>query len=64
MSAVLRQIARWYNIEVVNEAGISSAKIHGDVERNIPLSKVLANLEKMGNVKFIIEGRKVIVLNS
>ncbi len=63
MSAVLRQLARWYNIEVVNEAGISSAKIHGDVERNIPLSKVLANLEKMGNVKFKIQDRKVIVLN-
>jgi ferric-dicitrate binding protein FerR (iron transport regulator) len=61
MAAVLRQLARWYDVDVVYHGKISNEKLQGDVERNIPLSKVLSNLEIIGKVRFKIEGRTIIV---
>lgn len=61
MQAVMRQLALWYDVEVVYESSAVQGKITGNIERNIPLSKVLSNLEKMVNAKFTIQGKKIIV---
>jgi transmembrane sensor len=61
LPSVLRQLARWYDVEVVYSGKISTGKIQGDLERNIPLSEVLQNLEQMAKVHLKIEGRKIIV---
>jgi transmembrane sensor len=61
MHSVMRQLARWYDVEVVFEGQIPNEKIKGDIQRNIPLSKVLSNLERIGKVNLRMEGRKIIV---
>ncbi|WP_126974501.1 FecR family protein [Gynurincola endophyticus] len=59
---VMRQLERWYNIEVVYEKGIPDIVFWGKMERNLTLSTVLGILER-SEVQFKIEeGRKLIVL--
>lgn len=58
---VMRQLARWYNIEVLITGNISGATITGDVERDIPLSELLSNLSKVTSVRFTTQGRVVTV---
>jgi hypothetical protein len=59
---VMRQLARWYNIEVVYERGIPSRKFYGEIGRNLNLSQVLEGL-KLSGVNFRIEdGKRLIVL--
>ncbi|WP_025765118.1 FecR family protein [Dyadobacter tibetensis] len=59
---LMRQIARWYDMEVVYEGPIQSHEFVGQIERTSSLSKVLQILE-MGGVNFKIEGKKIIVIN-
>lgn len=56
----LRQIARWYNINVVYEGEIPRDKFMGEVERNLSLSQALKIMERAG-LQFTVEGRKLIV---
>jgi hypothetical protein len=57
----MRQIARWYNVEVMYENGIPEGHITGKIPRNTNLSQVLKILQLSG-IHFKIEGKKVIVL--
>lgn len=57
---IMRQAARWYNIEVVYEGTISNEKYIGKVARNTNLSEMMKILELNG-VKYRIEGRKIII---
>jgi transmembrane sensor len=61
IQTVMRQLARWYDVEVEFEGKMPATLFGGEIQRNILLSKVLANLEKNG-VRFRIEGKKIIVL--
>jgi ferric-dicitrate binding protein FerR (iron transport regulator) len=58
--AALRQIARWYNIEIVYEGEVPRDKFMGEVERNLTLSQALKILEHAG-LQFTVQGRKLIV---
>ncbi len=58
---VMRQLARWYDVDVVYEGKVPQQKFGGDIERTLSLSQVLEVLEK-SNVHFKMEGRKIIVL--
>jgi len=57
---IMRQIARWYDVEVVYKDGVPAGRISGDIPRNMSLSKVLEVMELSG-VHFKVEGKKVIV---
>lgn len=61
MESVLQQLARWYDVEVTFHGQISNEKIKGDIQRSLPLSKVLSYLEPIGNVKLKLEGKRIIV---
>jgi transmembrane sensor len=61
LDEVMRQLERWYDIEVVYEKGIPKQEFVGKMGRDLTLSNVLRGLE-MSKVKFRVEGRKVIVL--
>jgi ferric-dicitrate binding protein FerR (iron transport regulator) len=56
----LRQLARWYNIEVVYEGEIPKDKFMGEVGRDLTLSQALKILERAG-LQFKVDGRKLIV---
>ena len=57
---VMRQLARWYNVEVTYEGQINQ-HFTGKIDRNVNISKVLQMLELTEKVHFTIEGRKIIV---
>jgi ferric-dicitrate binding protein FerR (iron transport regulator) len=57
---VMRQLARWYDLEVVYEGEVTNAKFWGDIQRDLPLSETLSFL-KESKVKFEIQGKKVTV---
>jgi transmembrane sensor len=62
LETIMREIARWYDVEIVNEAGNSSKLYGGSISRRKDLRNVLNLLEAGGNNHFKIEGRKVIIL--
>jgi transmembrane sensor len=60
LPAVMRQLSRWYDVEVVYQGAVPGRLFGGEIERNLHLSKVLKILSKMG-VQCTIEGKKLIV---
>jgi len=63
MQTVMRQIARWYNVEVQYEGAVPTEKLDGKVYRNIKLSKVLEILLSPG-ISYKIENRKVTIMSN
>lgn len=61
LDAFLRQVERWYDIDVAYENGIPEIRFWGKMTRDIPLSGLLVVLER-SNVKFRLEGRKLTIL--
>jgi len=61
IDVVMRQLIKWYDIEVVYEGDKPSDKISGDMQRNFTLPQVADALGFMTGLHFRIEGRKLIV---
>ncbi|MNK26568.1 fec operon regulator FecR [compost metagenome] len=61
MRTSMRQIARWYDVEVVYEGNVKDEQFYGKIDRSYTLAEVLKVL-KLGKVNFRIEGRKIIVM--
>lgn len=61
IKTLMRQIARWYDVDVVYEGNVKEEQFYGKIERSYTLSEVLMVLER-GNVHFRIEGKKIIVM--
>jgi len=57
---VMRQLARWYDLDVVYEGKIPTDRFNGKIPRDAMAAQVLATLEK-NQVHFLIEGKKLIV---
>lgn len=57
---IMRQVARWYDVEVVYEGNIPTSHFSGIVNRNNNIAQVL-KIMQAGGVNFKIAGRKVIV---
>jgi hypothetical protein len=58
IASIMRQISRWYDVEISYSDGIPPGRISGDIPRNMNLSKVLEVMELSG-VHFTINGKKV-----
>lgn len=61
--SVMRQISRWYNVDVVYEGGVPNAAINGSVYRNTNASNALKIVKLLG-IPYRIEGRKIIITNT
>jgi hypothetical protein len=59
----MRQIARWYDVEVEYQHISSETQLGGIVSRKEDLRQLLDYFEIAGKVQFTIEGRKIIVSN-
>jgi len=57
---VMRQLSRWYDVEVSYEGPVTERQFGGEMPRGVNLSEVLHILEE-SNVHFRIEGKKLIV---
>lgn len=52
----MHQLARWYDIDIVYDAGIPTSVLNGEMDRDISLKDALDGLNGMG-ARFTIEGR-------
>lgn len=59
--AVMRQLARWYDVDVVYEGKVPDINFGGKIDRGLPLEDVLKFLDK-NQIHFRLDGRKLIVL--
>lgn len=60
LHAIMRQVARWYDIKVVYDSNVKPRRFTASVPRNVNLSKLLEMLKFMG-VNFKIDGQTVVV---
>ena len=61
IQTIMRQLARWYKVQVVFKGKIPARRFAGQVSRNANLSQVLKILE-LSKVHFTVEGDVVTVL--
>ncbi|MEO8584444.1 MAG: FecR family protein [Flavitalea sp.] len=60
LSQVMRQLARWYNLDVLYPKGVPKKEYGGEMGRNLNLEQVLKGLENSG-VHFELKGTSLIV---
>ena len=60
IASIMRQVARWYDMEIVYPEGIPAVRISGDIPRDMNLSKLLEVMALSG-VHCRIEGKRLVV---
>src|SRR5690606_15305993 len=60
LDVLMRQIARWYDVELVYEGNLPQDEFVGDIKRSEDIQKVLRILQD-GGIDIHLEGRKLIV---
>jgi len=60
IDAIMKQVARWYDVEVVFEDRVTE-QLNGSIPRDVSASNLFKILELTGKVHFTIEGKKIIV---
>ena len=60
IQAIMRQLSRWYDIEVVYEGKIPDGEFVGKIRRNANVSEVLRVLE-LNNIHFKIANKKIMI---
>jgi transmembrane sensor len=63
LQTVMKQLCRWYDVEVEYHNSSYNRLFVGEMTRSSRLSDVLKALELAGNLHFGIEGKKVIVMS-
>lgn len=61
IETVMRQLSRWYDVDIEYHGEIKLKKFSGKIQRDLNLSEVLEGLKETG-IHFQIEGKKLIVL--
>lgn len=62
IETVMRQLSRWYDVDIVFKGKRRFDPLYADIPRNSRLSDVLDALELSGGAKFIIEGKRIVVM--
>ena len=63
LKSIMRKVARWYDVEVIYKGEFDNMKFGGLISRSKNISSVLGIMEETGSVRFVIEGKRVTVLN-
>ncbi|MEP7374611.1 MAG: FecR domain-containing protein [Chitinophagaceae bacterium] len=61
IKTLMRQLIRWYDVEVSYDA-VPAIGFNAKITRETPLSSILKALELTGEVKFRLEGKKLVVM--
>jgi len=61
IKAIMKLIARWYNVEIEYQGNISTDKISGSISRFADIHSALEIIEATGTVKIRVEDRKIII---
>jgi|SRR5690606_11557441 len=64
LKTVMRQIERWYDVDFdMSSVPISGTETaYGQVSKNSPLSEILHALEVSYGIKFILDGRRIMLI--
>jgi ferric-dicitrate binding protein FerR (iron transport regulator) len=60
LPTLMRQVARWYDVEVEFKGNVTEDSFSGKVSRSVPLSRLLKVLEQY-EINFKVEGKKIII---
>lgn len=60
--SIMRRISRWYDVDIQYAGNFDNVSFFGQVSRSKNISSVLKILELSENLKFTIEGRRVLVM--
>ena len=60
LTTVMRQLSRWYNVDIKYEGQIPARKFSGEITHDLTLSQLMNGLQSLG-IKFNIQGRTMIV---
>ncbi len=58
---IMRQLSRWYDVDIVYEGDNTGQHYHGAIRRQARIEQVLEKIALVGGLKFSMEGRKVII---
>lgn len=61
IQSIMKQVARWYDIEVVYQGSLHNQVYGGQISKYSDLNDLLNKLELTGTVHFNVEGRRVVV---
>jgi len=62
IEGIMRQVSRWYNVDVTFEKGIPDETFGGSISRFENVSQLLNVLQRTGSVHFKVEGRRITVM--
>ncbi len=62
IETIMRQVERWYDVNVVYEGKKPADQYGGEVSKNVNASEMLKILE-VGGIRYKIEGKKIIVMS-
>lgn len=62
LTSIMRKLARWYNVDINYERGVSNSTFTGTVSRYENVSEVLATLELTNSVHFKINNKIITVI--
>jgi len=60
---VMRQIGRWYDLDVDYTGIPEDIKVHASIKRDKKLSTVLHALERIGDIKFEVKGNNISIIH-
>lgn len=63
LTEVMRQIGRWYDLDVDYTSIPADIKVHASIRRDKKLSTVLHALERIGDIKFAVEGKNISIIH-
>lgn len=63
LDAIMKELARWYDIEVKFQGKIPPQKYSGKIGKNLTLQQVLSLLGAT-NIKYTVEGDRTIIINN
>lgn len=61
LQEIMRQLSRWYDVEIVYEQEVPDLEFIGEIERSLPLSEVLRGLKMSGVNCRLEKGRRLVV---
>ena len=59
LKEIMKELERWYNVNVSYEAAVPGDEFTGYISRKVKLSNVLKMLEQGGGIKFSIDSKMV-----
>lgn len=58
---IMKKVSRWYNVDVQYHGSVDDQKFGGTFHRSKSIFELLHYLEKIGNIHFLITGRRITV---